>query len=152
MTPTGWAAAAAHPFFIVEPGRKLLTYLEGTAEPQERLSRREPGPDVKQHRRSASRSANKSSRTTLKIKREHSLGVEEARRRVDQVADELGGKLGLTSQWEGDHLRVRGKGVSGKILVSEDSVEVHVHVGLAMMMLREPIRSAIESSIDEYIA
>ncbi len=88
----------------------------------------------------------------MKIKREHSLGVEEARRRVDQVADELGGKLGLTSHWEGDRLRVRGKGVSGKILVFEDSVEVHVHVGLAMMMLREPIRSAIEGSIDHYIA
>ena len=88
----------------------------------------------------------------MKIKREHSLGVEEARRRVDQVADELGGKLGLTSKWKGDHLRVHGKGVSGRILVYEDSVEVHVHVGFAMMMFREPIRSAIEGSIDEYIA
>ena len=88
----------------------------------------------------------------LKIKRQHSLGVEEARRRVDQVADELGGKLGLTAEWEGDHMRVHGKGVSGRILVSDDSVEVHVHVGLAMMMFREPIRSAIEGSIDEYIA
>ena len=87
----------------------------------------------------------------MKIKREHSLGAEEARRRVDQVADELGGQLGLTSEWEGDHLRVHGKGVSGRILVSDYSVEVHVHVGLAMMMLREPIRSAIENSIDHYI-
>jgi len=87
----------------------------------------------------------------LKIKREHSLGAEEARRRVDQVADELGGQLGLTSEWEGDHLRVHGKGISGRILVSDYSVEVHVHVGLAMMMLREPIRSAIENSIDHYI-
>ncbi len=87
----------------------------------------------------------------MKIKRKHSLGIEEARRRVDSVAEELGGKLRLTSRWEGDHLRVRGKGVSGRILVFEDSVEVHVHVGLAMMMLREPIRSAIESSIDHYI-
>ena len=87
----------------------------------------------------------------MKIKREHSLGAEEARRRVDQVADELGGKLGLTSEREGDHLRVHGKGVSGRILVSDYSVEVHVHVGLAMMMLREPIRSAIENSIDHYI-
>lgn len=87
----------------------------------------------------------------MKIKREHSLGVEEARRRVDRVAEELGGKLGLTSEWEEGHLRVHGKGVSGRILVFEDSVEVHVHVGLAMIMLREPIRSAIESSIDEYI-
>jgi putative polyhydroxyalkanoate system protein len=88
----------------------------------------------------------------LKIKRQHSLGVEEARQRVDRVAEELGGKLGLTSEWEGEHLRVHGKGVSGRILVFDDSVEVHVHVGLAMMLLREPIRTAIESSIDEYIA
>ncbi len=87
----------------------------------------------------------------MKIKRKHSLGIEEARRRVDSVAEELGGKLRLTSRWEGDHLRVHGNGVSGRILVFEDSVEVHVHVGLAMMMLREPIRSAIESSIDHYI-
>ncbi len=87
----------------------------------------------------------------MKIKRKHSLGVEEARRRVDRVAEELGGKLRLSSAWEGDHLRVHGKGVSGRILVFEDSVEVHVHVGLAMMMLREPIRAAIESSIDHYI-
>ncbi len=87
----------------------------------------------------------------MKIKRKHSLGIEEARRRVDDVAEELGGKLRLTSRWEGDHLRVHGNGVSGRILVFEDSVEVHVHVGLAMLMLREPIRSAIESSIDHYI-
>ena len=88
---------------------------------------------------------------TLKVKRQHSLGIEEAKRRVDQIADELGGKLGLNAEWEGDHMRVHGKGVSGRILVSDDSVEVHVHVGFAMMMFREPIRSAIEGSIDEYI-
>ena len=88
----------------------------------------------------------------MKITRQHALGVEEARRRINSVADELGGKLNLSSQWEGDHLRVHGKGVSGRILVFEDSVEVHVHVGLTMLMLREPIRAAIEGSIDEYIA
>jgi hypothetical protein len=47
---------------------------------------------------------------------------------------------------------VHGKGVSGRILVSNDSVQVHIHVGFAMMMFREPIRAAIEGSIDEYIA
>ena len=87
----------------------------------------------------------------MKIKRKHTLGVEQARRRVDQVAEELGGKLRLTTEWEGDHMLVHGKGVSGRILVSDDSVEVHVHVGLAMMMFREPIRQAIEGSIDHYI-
>ena len=87
----------------------------------------------------------------MKIRREHTLGVEEAKRRVDQVADELGGKLNLTSRWEGDHLRVKGRGVSGRIVVEAESVEVHVTLGLAMLMLREPIRASIEESIDHYI-
>jgi len=87
----------------------------------------------------------------LKIRREHTLGVEEAKRRVDQVAEELGGKLNLTSRWEGNDLRVDGRGVTGRIVVEADSVEVHVTVGLPMLMLREPIRVAIEESIDHYI-
>ncbi len=87
----------------------------------------------------------------MKIRRKHTLGIEEAKRRVDQVADELGGKLNLTSRWEGDHLRVNGRGVSGRIVVEADNVEVHVTLGLAMLMLREPIRSSIEESMDHYI-
>lgn len=87
----------------------------------------------------------------MKIRRQHTLGVEEAKRRVDQVADELGGKLNLTSRWEGDHLLVNGRGVSGRIVVEAESVEVNVKLGLAMMMLREPIRASIEESIDHYI-
>ena len=87
----------------------------------------------------------------MKIRREHTLGVEEAKRRVDQVAEELGGKLNLTSRWEGNDLRVDGRGVKGRIVVEADSVEVHVTVGLPMLMLREPIRVAIEESIDHYI-
>jgi putative polyhydroxyalkanoate system protein len=87
----------------------------------------------------------------LKITRKHTLGIEEAKRRVDKVADELGDKLKLTSRWEGDHLRVNGRGVSGRIVVEADMVEVHVTLGLAMLMLREPIRVSIEESIDHYI-
>jgi hypothetical protein len=45
-----------------------------------------------------------------------------------------------------------GRRISDRILASDDSVEVHVHVGFAMMMYREPIGAAIEGSIDEYIA
>jgi putative polyhydroxyalkanoate system protein len=87
----------------------------------------------------------------VRIRRQHRLGIEEARRRVERVAEEIGGRLNLTSRWEGDHMRVRGRGVSGKILVSDTSVEIRVHLGLAMIMFRESIRSAIEESIDDYI-
>ena len=87
----------------------------------------------------------------MKIAREHSLGIDEAKRRVDKIADELGGTLNLTHRWNGDHLEVSGAGVSGRIVVEEARVEVHVTTGLAMMMFRESIRSAIEGSIDKYI-
>ena len=87
----------------------------------------------------------------MKIVREHSLGLDEARSRVDKIAEELGETLNLTYRWEGDHLKVTGTGVSGRIVVEATRVEVHVRTGLAMMMLREPIRNAIESSIDHYI-
>ena len=87
----------------------------------------------------------------MKIVREHTLGIEEARRRVDLLAEELGTRLRLTHRWEGDHLRVSGTGVSGRIVVEESLVEVHVKTGIGMMMFRETIRSAIEGSIDDYI-
>ena len=89
--------------------------------------------------------------SAIRIRREHNLGVDEAKRRVDQVADDIGGKFRLTSTWEGDHLRVTGSGVTGRIVVEERSVEVHVQTGFAMMIFRETIRTAIEESIDDYI-
>jgi putative polyhydroxyalkanoate system protein len=88
----------------------------------------------------------------LRIRRQHKLGIDEARRRVDLVADELGSKLNLKGRWEDDHMKVKGHGVSGKILVSDTSIEIRVHLGLTMLMFRESIRSAIEGSIDEYIS
>ena len=88
---------------------------------------------------------------SLTITREHALGVEEARRRVDKIAEEMGSRLKLTAEWEGDHLRVTGTGVSGHIAIAEDNVEIHITMAITMIMFREPIRSAIESSIDHYI-
>ena len=89
--------------------------------------------------------------SAITIRREHTLGVEEAKRRVDRVAEDIGGRFRLTSRWDGDHLRVNGSGVTGRIVVEEQSVEIHVQMGFAMIMFRETIRSAIEESIDDYI-
>jgi putative polyhydroxyalkanoate system protein len=88
----------------------------------------------------------------LRIHRTHNLGIEEAKRRVDMVAEEVGPKWNLKSRWNGDHMQVQGTGVSALIAVAADSVEVHVKTGLAMMMFRDVIRREIEGSIDDHIA
>ncbi len=85
------------------------------------------------------------------IRRDHTLGIEEAKRRVDEVAAEIGSEFSLGYRWEGDSLRFNGRGVDGHISVAQDSVEVHVRLGLALMMLSGPIRLAVESSLDQHL-
>lgn len=71
---------------------------------------------------------------------------------MDKLAAEIGGQFHLGYHWEGDDLKVHGRGVHGHIAVTDDSVEVHIHLGLALAMLGGTIRSTIEDRIDTYIA
>ena len=88
----------------------------------------------------------------MKIRREHSLGADEVRRRVDEIAADIGGSLNLRSEWQGDNLKVSGSGVVGQIAVSEDAVEVEVTLGFALKLMEGPIRSAVESAMDKHLA
>ncbi len=88
----------------------------------------------------------------MKIRREHSLGSEEARRRVDEIAADMGSRLNLSSEWRGDALQVKGSGVDGTIAVSEDAIEIQIELGFALMLMEGSIRSAIESTMDKHLA
>jgi len=88
----------------------------------------------------------------MRIMRRHSLGVAEARNRADRIAASLEKQYSLTSTWEGDHLNVRGNGVSGRLVVAEQTIELEVRLGFALRFMEGPIRSAIESTIDEQLA
>ena len=88
----------------------------------------------------------------MRIRRRHHLGHKEAKNRANHIAETLGRQFSLTSSWEGDYLMVRGNGVNGHLLVSEDSIELEVKLGFALKLMEGPIRSAIESTIDEELA
>ncbi len=88
----------------------------------------------------------------MRIKREHALGVNEARRRVDEIAADIGNRLSLQSKWDGDNLLVSGSGVDGQIAVSADAVEVQVDLGFALTLMEGSIRSAIEAAMDKHLA
>lgn len=88
----------------------------------------------------------------MKIRRHHKLGLDEARNRADRIAAYLAKQYSLTSTWEGDHLNVRGNGVQGRLSVGHDSIELEVKLGFALRLMEGPIRTAIESTIDEQLA
>ena len=85
------------------------------------------------------------------IRRNHKLGMEEARNRANEIAEHLEKQFSLTSKWVGDRLMVRGTGVNGHLAVAEESIELVVKLGFALKLMEGPIRSAIESTIDEHI-
>ncbi|MDH3615510.1 MAG: polyhydroxyalkanoic acid system family protein [Gammaproteobacteria bacterium] len=87
----------------------------------------------------------------MNIRRSHQLGIEEARSRASEIAEHLDRQFSLTSRWQGDRLLVSGNGVNGHLVVAEESIELDVRLGFALKLMEGPIRSAIESTIDEHL-
>ena len=88
----------------------------------------------------------------MRIRRSHNLGLEEARKRADLIAADMQQQFSLKSKWQGDALQVRGNGVTGQLKVDEQNIELDVRLGFALKLMEGPIRSAIESTIDEELA
>ena len=88
----------------------------------------------------------------MKIRRRHSLGLEEARKRADRIAADLADQFSVRTAWQGDALHVEGKGVRGQLHVDERHVEIDITLGLALSLMEAPIRSVIEKAIDEELA
>lgn len=88
----------------------------------------------------------------MRISRQHHLGRDQVRQRVENAADVLAAKYNLRYEWHGDDLKFHGNGVKGCIAVAETTVDVEVRLGFALMMLESTIKSSIEETIDQNLA
>jgi putative polyhydroxyalkanoate system protein len=87
----------------------------------------------------------------VRISKRHDLGVDEAKRRVDMISSELHEKFGLAPSWDGDHMHLKGKHLSGRIEVAEQSVEVHLRLGLSLIMFERRIRAGVEEAMAHHL-
>lgn len=88
----------------------------------------------------------------VNVRKDHSLGKDEARKRVAGIAESLCGKYGLQSSWSGDDLEISGSGVNGCIAVEDQAVEVNVKLGFALSMMEGTIRTSLEDAMDRHLA
>lgn len=86
------------------------------------------------------------------ITRNHTLGKDEVRRRVESAAESLAGKYGLKTEWEGDDMKVSANGLDGRISITDDQVNVDAKLGFALKMLESTIKSSVEEALDEHLA
>jgi len=87
----------------------------------------------------------------MRLERNHDLGIDEAKQRVDRIRSDIETQYGLSGNWNGDTLKFFGTGVNGNIVVSEQRVLVEVRLGFAMMLLERPIKSHISAALDEHL-
>ena len=88
----------------------------------------------------------------MRIRRNHELGIEEARKRADRVAADLKDQFSARWEWHGNELHVEGSGVTGRLHVDETHFELEVKLSFALKLMEGPIRSVIEKTIDEELA
>ena len=88
----------------------------------------------------------------MRIRRDHSLGLVEARDRADELAAHLERQFSLKAEWRGDHMVVNGTGIHGSLEVAEDYIELRVRLGLALKLMEPKIRSVILETMDEHLA
>lgn len=81
----------------------------------------------------------------IHIKHAHALKREEARVRVDKIAQELKKKLSAEGTWEGNSLHFRRSGASGCIDIDDECVECTIELG----MLLSPMKGTIEAYLVE---
>jgi len=87
----------------------------------------------------------------MRLERNHELGIDEAKQRVDRIRSGIEAQYGLSGEWVGDKLRFFGASVKGHIMVYEERVLVEVRLGFAMMLLEGPIKSHISAAMDEHL-
>ena len=86
------------------------------------------------------------------VRRQHDLGLDEARIRVQAVAESLQRQYSLSSDWQGNRLQFHGSGVNGYIEIDHHCIEVRVQLGLALKMMERVIRTEIERALDGHLA
>jgi len=87
----------------------------------------------------------------IHLKRQHDLGAEGARKAADQMAERLGKEFGLSGKWKGNVLHFDRSGVHGTLAVTDHDMQLEVHFGFLLRMMKGPIEKAIHEQLDQVL-
>jgi putative polyhydroxyalkanoate system protein len=89
---------------------------------------------------------------TINIKRQHTLGRDVARQRVESVAKNLQERLNANWSWEGDSLHFERSGASGSVEVGDDFVEFNIKLGMLLSAMKGTIEGSIQEEVDKALS
>jgi putative polyhydroxyalkanoate system protein len=85
---------------------------------------------------------------TISIDRPHHLSQQKAKDLAERLARDLAQRFGLAWDWDGDDVRFRRPGVSGRMRVGETMLTLDVKLGLLLSPLKPTIEREIYAQLD----
>lgn len=87
----------------------------------------------------------------IHFRRDHELGVEQARERIAEVAQRLEREFHVACQWQGNRLSFKRPGASGVIDVADDVVTLDIRLGLFLAPMRHTIALRIDDKLSSVL-
>ncbi len=84
---------------------------------------------------------------SIDISRVHTLGLDGARRAANDVAARLRRDFGVETRWDGDSVHVEGRGITGRLETTPDTIRVTARLGLAARPFRRALTREIEREL-----
>jgi putative polyhydroxyalkanoate system protein len=88
----------------------------------------------------------------IHVARAHHLGLDAARAEVERIAARVRDEYGADYHWDGDVLHFRRAGISGKIAVAAEAMDLTVKLGLFLSPMKAQIEDRLTRKIDETLA
>lgn len=81
----------------------------------------------------------------------HRLPLAEAKKKVQQAADQLAQDYEFKSEWDGDTLHFSRQGVTGSMAVNASEVTLDVKLGLLLRAFKAKFEEQIDRKLDQVL-
>jgi putative polyhydroxyalkanoate system protein len=90
---------------------------------------------------------------TIDITRNHTLPIEDAKQKAEELAKGMAEKFGIAWKWEGSSIRFDApsgvaKGTKGEVSVTDKSVRVAIDLPFMLKMLKGKIEDKVKEKLD----
>jgi putative polyhydroxyalkanoate system protein len=94
--------------------------------------------------------------STIDITRAHTLPIDDAKKKAEELAKGMAEKFGIDWKWEGNTIRFDApsgvaKGTKGEVAVTDKSVRVAIDLPFMLRMLKGTIEGKVKEKLDTLI-
>ncbi len=80
---------------------------------------------------------------------QHNLGLDQAKARIDELAQQLRDRLAVNYNWRDNEVEFSRTGASGSILVEDKSVTADVELGMMFVAFKGEIERQLKSFFEQ---